>query len=271
MSAFSVPPDDSIPDDVLGASIRRGRAILTATADSLPGHVGNTLRCSTCHLDAGTRPNAAPWVGVYSRFPQYRTRNAKINVLQERINNCIERSLNGKALPPDSRELTDIIAYMAFISRGIAPPGGVDGQGFVRMTPMESDSARGHRVYVAQCARCHGGAGEGMDNPDSTGTPAYYPPLWGPKSFNIGAGMSRLRTAASFIRYNMPFDRPGTLSDQDAFDVARYMTLQPRPDFPAKVNDWPLGDAPPDVAYQTRAAKSQVGPLATLLPASAPR
>jgi len=263
-------PDDSIPDGVLGASIRRGRALLTATGDSLPDHVGNALRCTSCHLDAGTRARSAPWVGVYSRFPQYRSRNAKINLIEERINNCFERSMNGTALPREGRDLADMVAYYAFLSRGIPPPGEVDGQGFVRMSPLEADSARGHRIYVAQCARCHGGNGEGMANPDPAGVPAFYPPLWGPRSFNVGAGMARVRTAASFIRYNMPFDRPGTLTDQEAFDVARYMTLQPRLDFRGKEADWPLGDAPPDVAYRTRAAKKDPGPFPPLLPAPAP-
>lgn len=263
-----VLPDDSIPDDPLGASIRRGRALLTATGDSLPEHVGNALRCTSCHLDAGTRALSAPWVGVYSRFPEYRSRNARINLIEDRINNCFERSMNGTALPEGSPELADMVAYYAFLSRTVAPPGQVEGQGFARLTPLEGDSSRGRRIFVAQCVRCHGADGEGLPNPDPGADPARYPPLWGPRSFNIGAGMSRLRTAAAFIRHNMPFDRPGTLTDQEAFDVARYMTLQPRPDFAGKEADWPLGDAPPDVAYRTRAAKVEPGPLAPLLPAA---
>jgi thiosulfate dehydrogenase len=93
-----------------------------------------------------------------------------------------------------------------------------------------------------------------MANPDPKGTPGYYPPLWGPDSYTIGAGMARLRTAASFIRYNMPFDTPGILTDQQAFDVAAYVVSQSRPDFGPKALDWPNGDPPPDVAYPTNAA-----------------
>jgi thiosulfate dehydrogenase len=75
------------------------------------------------------------------------------------------------------------------------------------------------------------------------------PPLWGPKSFNIGAGMARYRTAATFIVHNMPFDRPGSLTPQQALDVARYVDSRPRPDFPGKEHDWPKGGRPADAPY----------------------
>ncbi len=253
-AGFVVPADSEIPADQVGASIRRGRAILDNTRDSLPGHVGNNLRCTSCHLDVGTRPNAAPWVGVYSRFPQYRSRNDKVNIIEDRINDCFQRSLAGKPLELGGRDLTDIIAYMAFLSRGVAPPGEVPGQGFKRMDPLVPDTGAGRLTYAGQCARCHGANGEGMVNPDPKGVPKYYPPLWGPRSYTIGAGMARLRTAASFIRYAMPFDLPGTLTDRQAYDVAGYLVSRDRPDFAAKALDWPNGDPPPDVAYPTNAA-----------------
>ena len=253
-TAFRVPTDSEIPVDPIGVAIRRGRAIVANTRDSVPDHVGNGLRCTSCHLDLGTRANAAPWIGVYSRFPQYRSRNAKINVIQDRINDCFQRSLNGKALPPGGKDMADIIAYMAFLSRGVAPPGEVPGQGFAKIDPFPADSAKGRLVFAAQCARCHGGRGEGMTNPDPEGQPGYYPPVFGPASYTVGASMARLRTAASFIRHNMPFDQPGTLTDQEAFDVAYYVNAQSRPDFGLKADDWPKGDPPPDVAYSTKAA-----------------
>lgn len=241
----------------MGRSIRRGRAILANTRDSLPAHVGNALRCTSCHLDFGTRPNAAPWVGVYSRFPQYRSRSGRVNVIQDRINDCFVRSLNGKALSAGGPDMADIISYLAFLSVGVAPPGEVPGQGFAKVGPLPGDTVSGRRVYAAQCARCHGGRGEGMANPDPRGEPGYYPPVFGSASYNIGAGMARLRTAASFIRHNMPFDRPGTLTDQEAFDVASYVNAQSRPDFAPKADDWPNGDPPPDVAYPTKAASAK--------------
>ena len=243
---FRVPADSEIPDGVLGASIRRGRALLNATRDSLPQHVGNELRCTSCHLNDGRQANAIPWVGVYARFPQYRSRNDDVNVLADRINDCFQRSMNGTALPADGQAMKDMIAYMAFLSRGYAVGSDVEGQGLPDLAPLPGDTARGAEVFASTCVACHGADGQG--------TPAA-PALWGPDSYNIGAGMSRLRTAASFIKHNMPFGNPN-LTDQQAFDVAAYINAQPRPDYPGKENDWPKGNPPPDAAYPTKAGRA---------------
>jgi thiosulfate dehydrogenase len=244
--AFRVPSDSELPDGPVGASIRRGRALLTATRDSLPAHVRASLACTNCHPGNGTRPNAMPWVGVYARFPQYRSRSGSVNIIEDRVNDCFERSMNGRAIPAQGRDMRDIVAYMAWLSRGVPVGADVPGQGLPKMTPLPGDTTRGAQLFAAECARCHGPGGEGT---------VAAPPTWGPRSFNIGAGMARLRTAAAFVRYNMPYDRPGTLTDQQAFDVAAYITSRPRPDFPGKENDWPNGDPPPDAAYETVAAK----------------
>jgi thiosulfate dehydrogenase len=236
------PADNEIPAGALGASIRRGRALLEHTRDSLPANVGNKLRCLSCHLDGGMRANSAPLVGVYARFPQYSARSGTTITIQDRINGCFVRSMNGHPLPAASPALRDITAYLAFLSREVPVGAHVKGEGFAAMTPLKGDSAIGRMLFASRCARCHG---------DDGGGTVVAPPLWGTESFNIGAGMARLRTAASFIRHNMPYDQPGTLTDQQAFDVAAYVTSRPRPDLPGKEYDWPRGGAPPDVAYPT--------------------
>ena len=63
--------------------------------------------------------------------------------------------------------------------------------------------------------------------------------------------MARYRTAAAFIRANMPRTAPGSLSLQEALDVAAYIDGQPRPDFAGKARDWPRGGAPIDAPYTT--------------------
>lgn len=243
-----IPPDSEIPTDDLGLAIRRGLALLRNTGDSLPGHVGNRLVCVSCHPDDGRKPGAIPWVGVYGRFPQYRSRGASVITLEERVNGCFRRSMNGRPLDVAGADMRDIIAYMAWLSQGIPVGAHVPGEGLPRLGVTSGDSAAGHAVFDSVCSRCHGPSGEGT---------TVAPPLWGPQSFNIGAGMARVRTAAAFIHQNMPFDRPGSLSEQQAFDVARYVTLQPRPDLPGKELDWPRGDPPPDAAYPTRAAQGR--------------
>ena len=188
-----------------------------------------------------------PFVGVYARFPQYRSRAGSVQIIEDRIDDCFLRSMNGKVLPRDSRDLHDIVSYLAFLSLGVPVGAQVEGQGFPRLQPLEGDTARGRTQYATTCVRCHGAAGEGT---------VVAPPLWGPQSYNIGAGMARVRTAAAFIRWFMPHDQPGTLTDQQAFDLAAFVNAQPRPDFASKADDWPNGDPPPDVAYPVKSAKA---------------
>jgi Cytochrome c len=237
------PVVDSTPDEPFETSVYRGLALLTHTRDSLRAYVGGTLNCTSCHLDEGRRPNAAPLVGVFARYPKFMDRSDAVVPIEDRINYCFTRSLAGSKLPPDSREMQDIVAYLSFISRGVPTGEHVRGEGMAKMPALVGDSARGRKIFVNDCARCHGKAGAGL------GT---IPALWGATSFSVGASMARQERAASFIRHNMPFDRPGTLSNQEAYDVAAYITSMPRPDSPGKETDWPSGGAPNDVPYDTK-------------------
>jgi thiosulfate dehydrogenase len=251
--SFRVPAESEITDSVILASVRRGRALLRNTRDSLPRHVGNRLQCVSCHPADGTRPDVMPWVGVYVRFPQYRARAGATQLIEDRINDCFKRSMNGRPLVPESRDMRDIVAYLAFLSSGYPQFAQVEGQSIPPVPPLAGDTLRALGVYAARCAACHG--------PDGTGTD-LAPPLWGPHSFTTGAGMARLRTAAAFIKQAMPQNAPGTLTDQEAYDLARLVTSRPRPDFKGKELDWPNGDPPPDVAYPTRAAARRAGEAA---------
>ncbi|HXH63236.1 MAG TPA: c-type cytochrome [Gemmatimonadales bacterium] len=252
-TAHVAPADSEIPAGPLGAAVRRGQALVLATRDSLPGHVGNALRCVSCHLDEGRRP-VGSWIGVYGRYPAYRARSATVETIEFRVNDCFRRSMNGTALPVDGPDMRDIVAYLAFLSRGTAIGTPLAVGAAARWDSLPPDTAAGRVVFDTTCARCHGADGQGT---------AAAPPVWGPKSFNIGAGMSRVRTAAAFIAANMPFDRPGTVSDRQALAVAAFLATHPRPDFTGKETDWPHGDAPADAAYptlgKTRAARGAGG------------
>lgn len=251
-SAARAPSDSEIPAGPLGASIRRGLALVTATRESLPGHVGSALRCVSCHLDEGRR-SPASWVGVTGRYPQYRSRSGTVETIEYRINGCFERSLNGKAIAVDGPDMRDIVSYLTFLSRGV-PVGYQPPPPDTRWNGLTADSVAGGKFFLANCARCHGA--------DGNGTTAA-PPVYGPRSFNIGAGMARVRTVAPFIVANMPFDKAITLTNQQALNVAAYISSQQRPDFAGKESDWPNGDAPPDVAYPTKAAhQTPPGPRA---------
>ena len=239
--------DTTMPAGAMGDAVRRGRALFAATRDSLPSHVGSTLRCFSCHLDEGRRAGALPLTRAYVNYPQYRSRRARVDLIEDRINDCFVRSLNGRPLNTDGPDMRDMIAFLAWLGRSAARADSAPAHDAAALAHLDGDTTRGATVFAARCARCHGASGQGI---------AIYPPLWGPSSFNIGAGMARYRTAANFVLHNMPFDQPNTLTLQQAVDVARYIGSRPRPDLAGKENDWPRGDAPSDLPYRTRAGSA---------------
>jgi thiosulfate dehydrogenase len=241
IDASVVPPDSAIRHDSLGASMHRGLALLAHTGDSLPGYVGANLRCLSCHLDGGRRPLFS-LVGSFVRYPRFVERSGTVATIEDRINFCFTRSLAGRVLPARSREMHDMVSYFAFLSSNVPPGAHVRGEGTPHIATLTGDPARGSSLYGAQCARCHAADGAGT---------VVAPAVWGPRSFTIAAGMAREQRLASFVRQAMPFDRPGTLSDQEAYDLAAFVMSHPRPDLPAKSRDWPAGGAPPDVPYAT--------------------
>lgn len=190
------------------------------------------------------------WNGSAARYPRYRARPGYEESLARRVNECIARSLAGRMLHEDSREMLDILAYIESL-RNAPRAGAVDS---VKRSGVVADGRRG---YAATCARCHGPSGEG--------TP-IAPAAWGAGSFSIGAGMARQYSLATFLRHNMPFDHAVALTDQQAADIAAFVLAKPRQDHPGKERDWPKADAPPDVAYATTAARAAGKPLPPVRP-----
>lgn len=221
----------------------RGLALMNAFRDSLPSHSGNRLRCTSCHLDNGTRPNAMPWLGSAARYPRYRGRRGGEESLAQRVNDCITRSLAGRPLPESGRDMRDMLAYLGTLN-GTRPIG----PDTVKL--MGSERA-GRPLYTTECARCHGGAGAGL----------VAPAVWGRDSYSIGAGLARQTVLATFVSLNMPHDKSGSLTAQQSADIAAFVLAQPRQDHPGKEADWPKGDPPNDVAYSTRAAKAAGKPM----------
>lgn len=238
---FSPPSPDTIPGDLRGEAIRMGYLMVVDTQEYGKRYVGNALNCTNCHLDAGLNPNAASFVGISGLYPEYRARADRRMSLVDRINECFERSMNGKALPADSTRLSAIVAYIEWLSQNVPPGSTVPWRGIPRITSARPpDPANGKNVFAAKCIFCHGTDGQGT---------MAAPPVWGPRSYNIGAAMARVGVAASFIKANMPRGWGWSVTDDEAFDVAAYINSQPRPDFPGKVRDWPKGGKPADVPY----------------------
>jgi len=266
------PTEQDIPNDSLGASIRRGLYLMRFTPESLPAYSTSSLRCTSCHQQDGLKATAAPLTGAHARFPKYLTRTGAVIALADRVNYCFTRSLAGYAIPTNSREMEDILSYIYFISKGVPVGTKIAGaEGLVSMKDtLVGDVSRGEAIFTRECVICHQADGQGN---------AAYPALWGPKSFSIGASMAREERAASFIWHNMPQTKPGSLTPQEAFDVAAYVNSHPRPDSPEKENDWPVGGAPKDVPYKTFGHEAhrpppslfpRKNPKGTLVPPPAP-
>jgi thiosulfate dehydrogenase len=185
---------------------------------------GNRLACQNCHLDAGTKPSAIPLIGIDKIYPKFSTRSGRVITLAERIDECMTRSMNGRKLPEGSREMAAFIAYIHSLDGSPAEPPPAP----AAETPP--DVARGAEVFGRICATCH--------QPDGLGKRAAmgyeFPPLWGPDSFNDGAGMDRFNRVVGFVQHNMPRGVDPAhpqLTLQQAWDVAALLQSKPRPHY----------------------------------------
>ncbi|WP_374430783.1 c-type cytochrome [Ideonella dechloratans] len=232
---FQPPAESSLPNNAFGALVRQGQALFLNTKALAPQYVGNELACVNCHLDRGRKANSAPLWAAYTMYPAYRKKNNKVNSFAERMQGCFQFSMNGKAPAADSEVLSALTAYAYWLSTGAPVGQALPGRGFDEPMPPKGgyDIARGAKVYSAQCAICHGANGEGK----KVGVTQVFPPLWGKDSYNWGAGMHRINTAAGFIQHNMPLGKGETLSDQEAWDVAAFVNSHERPQDPRLVNN----------------------------------
>jgi len=253
-SRFETPRIADLLGEPNAQQLIRGMRLNTETHTLLPKNVGNVLNCASCHLNAGTVADGSPYVGVSAMFPSYAPRAGRVITLEDRINGCFLRSMNGKPLARDGDDMQAMVAYFNWMKGKTRPQDKVEGRGIGKISQsIRPDPENGAKIYAAQCAACHGSSGEGLK--DANGR-FVYPPLWGDLSFNIGAGMARTYTAAAFVKRNMPIGShdkfplgQGDLTDQEAVDVADYFSHMPRPDFAGKVNDWPKDNKPADARY----------------------
>ncbi len=227
--------------------IAYGRDIIARTQDYFgeyglvrPGST-NGMNCQNCHLDAGRKPFGNNYFAVQSTYPQLRARSGALETIPKRVNDCFQRSLNGQPLDTTSHEMQAVLAYLRWLGTGVPKGEKPQGAGLVEVPLLDrpADPARGQKIYTAKCASCHGAHGEGLAMP---GSPRYYPPLWGDKSYNAGAGLFRLSRLAGYVKANMPFGasyQNPQLSDEEAWDVSGFINSQPRPEHPFLHTDWP--------------------------------
>jgi thiosulfate dehydrogenase len=244
---WKAPEISSLPEGENAELIKYGKDLIVNTSryfgpkGTLSAGATNGLNCQNCHLQAGTAAFGNNYGAVAATYPQVRPRSEKPEDIPFRINDCFERSLNGKALALNSKEMKAIVAYMEWLGKDVPKGKAPEGSGLIKLAYMNraADPQKGKLVYENQCARCHGSMGEGKIFPD--GISYEYPPLWGDKAYNVSAGLFRLEKMARFLKANMPYgvtyEKP-TLSDEEAWDVAAFINSMPHPmkKFP---QDWP--------------------------------
>jgi len=262
VATWVTPLMKDIPKGEEGDLIQYGALLLSDTYAQLGPDVkdkkmrfsGSTLNCTSCHQDNGTKQFGLPWMGVSQTYPQYRGRDNQVQGLEERINGCFERSLNGKMLAVKSKEMKAMVAYINWLSKDM--PKDVYGL----LTPKfegpnrRADMKKGEEVYKRSCMSCHGINGEGYQSMWAGGSGSHVAPaLWGANSYNYGAGMNRLLTNASFVHSNMPlgtvWNHPA-ITNEDSYDVAGYISSRERPQMNGLEKDYPkLEKKPVDCPY----------------------
>jgi thiosulfate dehydrogenase len=240
------PDTSEIPFNEEGYLIQYGRELIVNTAlylgpKGIISRQSNGMNCQNCHLDAGARLYANTFSAVASTYPKHRDRSGKLETIEFRINECMERSMNGLALDSNSKEMRAMVAYLKWMGKGV--PIGIKPKGAATeelpYLNRPADLVKGKEIFLLKCQRCHNSNGEGVYSEDSSFF--VYPPLWGPNSYNVSAGMYRLSRLAGFIKNNMPFGatwKEPQLTNEEAWDVAAFINSQPRPEkfFPY---DWP--------------------------------
>ena len=217
--------------------IRRGYDLFMNTQQLRGKNVFNSMNCSSCHMGEGRLPYAGPvWPAVVT-LPDYRGKNNHVNNLEERIAGCFSFSMNGKPPAYGSDDMLALSAYHQWLAKGaeMYPAAPIYGRGYPKLSDPQQkpDYARGKQVYEAKCSICHADDGNGQLQNGKV----VFPAVWGDRSYNWGAGISRHFTLAAFVKHNMPLGQRGTLTDQEAWDVAQYINTQERPQDPRYTGD----------------------------------
>ncbi|MBA2113035.1 c-type cytochrome [Bremerella alba] len=229
---------DEYPAGPLGEVVQLGERLVLETKDhplSKP-YVGNQLNCTSCHLDGGTHPDAGSFLQVASAYPAWSPRENRVITLEDRVLNCFMRSQNGIRPPNGSRVSVAITTYITWLSTASKiqmnekKPLGPRHVPELKIDWSKANPEQGKLDYQTYCLDCHGQDGQGT---------ADGPPVWGPQSFNDGAGLSRVPKMASWLKVGMPLGDP-SLTEQEAADIAAYINRHERPKFKL---EWHLPEA----------------------------
>ncbi|MGB3018493.1 MAG: c-type cytochrome [Ignavibacteria bacterium] len=256
---WKYPDMSQVPKTPAGDMIKFGKELISHTNVHIGPYAenparrfaGNNLVCSNCHIDAGTRPNTLGFVGTYLLYPAYSGRVDTIISIRQRINECMVRSMNGRPLPFESYEMNCLVAYYQWISIDVIPQVGEKYDALKKLKFMDraADPNLGRAVYNRKCNTCHAENGAGAYLSGEMEKGFDIPSVWGIDSYNIGAGMYSLITAAEFVKQKMPYYN-ANLTDEESWDVAAYLVSKPHPFMAGLEKDFPdLNEKPIDCPY----------------------
>lgn len=242
-----VPSIYELSDSEADNLIRYGKQLIDSTSryfgpNGIVAPITNRLNCQNCHRESGTKLYTNNFMAVASTYPKFRERSGRLESVEWRINECMQRSLNGEAIDSASKEMRAMVAYINWTGKNVKKNVKTEGIGTQELIFLEraADPSAGAVIFADKCSACHGKNGEGIRSFDSVGY--IYPPLWGKDSYAESAGMFRLSRLASFVKHNMPLGATYTeplLTNEEAWDVAAYINSKPHPKkmFAA---DWPV-------------------------------
>ena len=248
--------DRSLDNSKLSHDIKWGFRLFTNTPHEAPQFAPSKMSCNNCHLNGGQREKSLPLVNVAGMFPEYNRHSGRLYSLNDRIVDCFLRSENASGAVEDdlpsttSPEVLALAAYITYIARGseVGKNPSWRGQNVIAPSNMidvgKLDPSRGEALFMEHCTNCHGEDGQGVQIGDKKPGP-----LWGPDSWNDGAGAARIYTLAGIIRYAMPYLDPGRLTDEEAQQIAAFINSKPRPQYPFKNQDYRTEKLPPDSVY----------------------
>jgi thiosulfate dehydrogenase len=163
LTQWTSPDIATVGDDPFGTLVKYGHALFTDTANKIGPKVSDPTKrfagndaCENCHIQGGKRPYAMPLTGAWGQFPQYRAREGTVETLEDRINGCMERSMNGRALPLESREMKAFSVYIRWLSTGIPDGAKLLGAGKLRIKEAgrAADPGRGAKSRSRPASEC---------------------------------------------------------------------------------------------------------------------
>ncbi len=189
--------DPEMAPEKIRPLVTRGFQVMMTTKAYCGDNCGKILNCTNCHFCGGAtmggRNGGISLVGVSKVYPKMMP-NGKQMTLEQRINGCFLRSLNGRALPDGSPHMEAMLAYLDWISQGVDE---MPKDSWLGLKELKSDHVPDPEKWDEKCLlKSAPSAMAPMARPTKK-LRLKLPTAVGQPSFNSAAGMNKLPTIAS--------------------------------------------------------------------------